>query len=330
MFEAVVGYPEPETVAGLVLVPFAGGRCVLTAEPGLLAWAADGSSYLEAAYRVPLAGVGVRMQGFHPFAARASPGDGLEVAGWVDGELRDTGAARIVIEPDAAAARLRTAGRGEDADLVEWAWGSLRGQTDEEYLADMRMILETSYLAATTLEGGSGFGGDAERWRQNRRVVADAVHRDGTFLDVGCANGLLMESVVAWAASDGHAIEPYGLDLSDRLAAEARRRLPQWADRIWVGNCATWDPPFRFDFVCTRLEYVREPRRAEHAARVLRDFVAPGGRLIVQSYGLTADPDKVSWSVGDHLRSWGFVVGGEPTSIDTVRNRVVRIAFIDA
>jgi hypothetical protein len=45
-----------------------------------------------------------------------------------------------------------------------------------------------------------------------------------------------MESVAAWCAERGLAIEPYGVDISPALAELARRRLPQWADRIWVGT----------------------------------------------------------------------------------------------
>lgn len=67
----------------------------------------------------------------------------------------------------------------------------------------------------------------------------------------GCANGLLMESVVSWAEESGHRVEPYGLDHSPALAALARRRLPRWADRIFVGNVADWVPPRRFDVVRT-------------------------------------------------------------------------------
>ena len=53
--------------------------------------------------------------------------------------------------------------------------------------------------------------GDEARWSRARRVIVDAIDRDGTFLDVGCANGLLMESLSSWAAERGHTIEPYGL-----------------------------------------------------------------------------------------------------------------------
>ena len=35
-----------------------------------------------------------------------------------------------------------------------------------------------------------------------RRPIVSAIDRDGTFLDVGCANGLLMESLATWAGEE--------------------------------------------------------------------------------------------------------------------------------
>ncbi|MDP9437816.1 MAG: hypothetical protein M3P49_03580 [Actinomycetota bacterium] len=67
-----------------------------------------------------------------------------------------------------------------------------------------------------------------------------------------------MESLVAWAGEDGRRIEPCGLDLIPSLA---RERLPRWAGRISVGNVLGWEPPLRFDFVHTELEYVPRDRR---------------------------------------------------------------------
>ncbi len=98
---------------------------------------------------------------------------------------------------------------------------------------------------------------------------------------------------------------PYGLELAPRVAELARRRLPQWADRIFVGNALTWDPPLRFDFVRTELVYVPPNQRKTLLERLLGRVVAPKGRLIVCGYGsprsgLVADPVRAT------VRSLGF------------------------
>jgi predicted pyridoxine 5'-phosphate oxidase superfamily flavin-nucleotide-binding protein/SAM-dependent methyltransferase len=155
-------------------------------------------------------------------------------------------------------------------------------------------VYEAHYLASGTPYGESGKGGGAADWEAGRRPIVRAIDRDGTFLDIGCANGLLMESLVAWAE---YRVEPYGLDFAPRLVELARRRLPQWADRIFLGDARTWEPPRSFDFVRTELVYVEERERRGYVERLLRHFLEPGGRLIVCGYG--------GEEVAQPLRGWG-------------------------
>ena len=173
---------------------------------------------------------------------------------------------------------------------------------DDAWFAGMRAIFEAAYLDEESPRGQSGFGGDEARWEAGRRPIADAIDRDGALLDIGCANGHLLECIVRWST---HRIEPYGLDFAPGVARLARERLPQWADRIFTGNALTWEPPRRFDFVRTELVYVPQERRRTFVQRFLDLFLEPGGRLIVCGYGsprsgLAADP------VGDELRALGF------------------------
>jgi hypothetical protein len=151
--------------------------------------------------------------------------------------------------------------------------------------------------------------------------------RDGTFLDVGCANGLLMESLVVWAGEAGRTIEPYGLDLIPSLA---RERLPRWAGRIFVGNVVGWRPPSRFDFVRTELGHVPRGRRQELVERLLSEFLYPGGRLIVCSYGSSRRPQPQIEPVGEILRGWGYDVAGESHATETNGVIITRAAWTDA
>ncbi len=156
-------------------------------------------------------------------------------------------------------------------------------------------VFERHYLRGENPRAQSGFGGDERRWEWARRPIVTAIDRDGSFLDVGCANGYLLESIVRWSS---HRVEPYGLDFAPGLVALARRRLPQWADRVFLGEALAWEPPRRFDFVRTELGYAPPERRRELVERLLRLVVAPGGRLIVCGYG----DEKVC----DALREWGY------------------------
>ena len=145
-----------------------------------------------------------------------------------------------------------------------------RGEIDEDgWHAAVLALVEPAYLAGQTPQSQSGKSGDARSWELGRRLILDAVDRDGTLLDIGCANGLLMESIAASSTDDGHALEPYGVDISAGLAHLARDRCPQWADRIWTANAATWRPPRRFDFVRTGLDYVPDRSRRPYVGHLL-------------------------------------------------------------
>jgi SAM-dependent methyltransferase len=208
----------------------------------------------------------------------------------------------VPLDPEVEAAKERGWRAAADLDAALAA-----GHIDEAawHRRSLEMI-EDAYLAGATPQAQSGHSGDAVRWETARRPVLDAVDRAGTFLDVGCANGLLMESVAAWSREDGHPLEPYGVDISPRLADLARRRCPQWADRVWAANALGWTPPRRFTYVRTGLDYVPPPRRAEYVDPLLSEVVEPGGRLVVGVFNEERDQDGLAALVA----SWGFPVAG--------------------
>ena len=115
----------------------------------------------------------------------------------------------------------------------------------ETHLESIR-ILERAYLAHSDPIKQSGFSGGAQRWSAERSPLLDAIDGDGDFLDVGCANGFLLESVVDWASERGIELTPYGLDMNPLLIQEALRRFPDSAHHFWVANAWGWMPPKRF------------------------------------------------------------------------------------
>ena len=142
-----------------------------------------------------------------------------------------------------------------------------RGEIDEAgWHAAMADLIVPAYLAAGAPWEGSGKQGSAEDWQYARSHVAHAVTRDGSFLDVGCANGYLLECIPAWTP---YRVDRYGLDIAPELVDLARRRLPELEDRLFVGNALDWEPPHRFTYVRTGLEYVPHHRRRELVDRLL-------------------------------------------------------------
>jgi SAM-dependent methyltransferase len=225
--------------------------------------------------------------------------------------------------------------RSDVRDSIEGGWRELaaiddaleRGQIDEVgWHEAVARIVVPAYLAGETPWQQSGKSGDLAGWARGRRPIMAAVERDGAFLDVGCANGFLMESVEAWAAEGGIQIEPYGLDISSELAELARRRLPHWADRIFVGNAREWRPPRRFDYVRTGLDYVPPTRRRALVEHLLRQVVSPGGRLIVGVF----NEEKHTRRTEEHLSSWGFDIAGRIEAEHRDPRVVYRAVWLDA
>jgi GNAT superfamily N-acetyltransferase/SAM-dependent methyltransferase len=199
------------------------------------------------------------------------------------------------------------------------------GQIDEDaWHQAMADMIKPAYLAADSPYGQAGHGGDAVTWEASRGFIAEALHRSGTFLDVGCASGILMESVQRWGAAKGLSIEPYGLDIVPEFVERARRRLPRWADRIFEGNIRTWQPPAeRFDYALIRPEYAPPGRRIDMVRHVLEHVLKPGGRLIV----LAGTEETGSRSVEDEITRGGFTVHGRAEIAHGSDDRLVRRLF---
>jgi hypothetical protein len=245
MFQSIRTDPPPDRVRRITFVPFlTDGRCVLIDEPGGPALPSgevlDGEHYLlDTVLRVPLQTAGFRYQRFHPFGL-----DRDHLYAWIEGGPYTGGkphrtAVLSFCSAKEAVRRLDEHDEPVLAAAVQAAAASYGTLDEQAFYEDNRRTLEPAYLRGTTPQQGSGFGGDEREWEQARRHLTEVISGGGTFLDVGCANGLLMESVAAWCAERGLAVEPYGVDISPALAELARRRLPRWDGRIWTGNAQT-------------------------------------------------------------------------------------------
>jgi 2-polyprenyl-3-methyl-5-hydroxy-6-metoxy-1,4-benzoquinol methylase len=192
-------------------------------------------------------------------------------------------------------------------------WGGLpRNAPRDEYFRVLREAVTEFYLAdASNPYQQSGRSSGVERWEETRRCLVKAIHRNGDFLDVGCANGLLLETLMVWAREEGFSTRPHGIDLVPELVELARQRFRQNRDCFEVANAFYWSPKRQYDFVRTNLEYVPEQDwsafiRAQYAA------VSPGGRLIVCHYRNAGEPYV---EVGMIARQAGYPVAGRTEAL---------------
>lgn len=183
---------------------------------------------------------------------------------------------------------------------------------DDEFMAEM-YALEDAYLESPDPIVQSGFSGGHERWSAERSPLTDAIDRDGDFLDVGCANGLLARDVCRWAAARGHHLVPHGIDVGPRLIALAKERHRANPGNFHTADAWSWEPNRRWSFVYSTTHLAPSDLMCEWLHRMWA-WVAPGGRLILGSYGsqsLRMTPDDVeAVLVGCGLQPSGFSRGG--------------------
>jgi SAM-dependent methyltransferase len=183
---------------------------------------------------------------------------------------------------------------------------------DEElqaWFAEVRSILETAYKAAETPWGQSGIGSPFEDWTRLRIPICECITRSGTFLDIGCASGFLLECLREWTSKKGIEIVPYGLDYSPIMLQWAQERLPAFKEKLFLGNAWDWQPPCRFDYVNTATEYVPRNLCFPYLQRLLSDFLTEDGTLLVARYRSRNEDLSRGW-IDDELKAAGFNVVG--------------------
>ena len=230
----------------------------------------------------------------------------------------------LIPEPDPTLEAKKERGWGEVA-AIEAAF--TRGDIDADgWHRAMAELIVPAYLMAESPRAQSGSDSDEEGWKQARSLILEALDRDGTFLDIGCANGHLMETLTVWADERGIHLDPYGLDISPELAEFARRRLPIWSERIFVGNALGWIPPMQYTYVRTGLEYVPATLRPQLIKHLLSHVVEPGGRLIIGMF--TEEKDRPNTE--EALKCWGFTIAGKYERTHLEDERLVRrVVWID-
>jgi hypothetical protein len=191
---------------------------------------------------------------------------------------------------------------------------------------DRLRALEGSYVRETDPVRQSGFGGGPERWRTERELVLDAVADDGDLLDVGCANGYLLECLVQWGHERHVRLTPYGVDCGAQLIALAQQRLPPYASHVWVANAWAWRPPQTFHYVYSLYDCVPEELLPAYIRRLVTRYVEAGGTLIIGAYGSYAKQEAAR-DIATDIAAAGFRVAGS-SSRGTLP--VARVAWIRA
>ena len=191
-------------------------------------------------------------------------------------------------------------------------------EISEEELYEIQNVYFTKcYLAHDNPRGQSGHGGDAFHYMYSHLPIIHAVTKNGTFCDIGCANGHLLEMVHKWVSGIGFDLQMFGVDISEGLIELAQRRLPHWRNNFYVGNSHYWKPEKKFDYIHTRGELVQlevpsvtPKRKRTFDSRMIfehfmKNYLVDGGRFIIGPYWYENEDNVLNG-----LLSWGYTPSG--------------------
>jgi len=172
----------------------------------------------------------------------------------------------------------------------------------------------------------SGNGGDEFHYFYTHLPIIEAIHKNGTFCDFGCANGHLLEMVHKWAIGIGYELQMFGVDISQGLIEFAQKRLPQWRDNFFVGNAYHCKPPQKFDYFHMRtLGFPKKENKHAVFNHLMENYLVDDGRMIIGPYWYE-DED----SYHDQLLEWGIPPTGYITKTDYRKsNRLRKAMWID-
>jgi SAM-dependent methyltransferase len=158
-------------------------------------------------------------------------------------------------------------------------------------MKSLKSLLTTIDDERRLIEGSHVYGEGAtfESWTLQRRFIADAIHRPGTLLDIGCANGLLLRCLQEWSK---YQIVPYGIDADKELLAMCTRLFSESPHHFAhlsisdLGRLPEAGLPASYDFVYWNVwdDFDFSETWQEEVVESVFRMVAASGRLILGFY----------------------------------------------
>jgi len=177
----------------------------------------------------------------------------------------------------------------------------------DTWLNRLKKDIEESYLRYKEPWKQSGFMMSEEDWVKCRKPVADCMDKSGTFLDISCSIGYLLESVLSWTKERGLSITPYGIDASEKLIKVAKTRLTAFENNLVVANAMSWVSPLKYDFVRADLSYVLIESQEQFLQRIFNNFLTADGKVILCEFRSKGQDVKEPWSL-DKVKNWDFKI----------------------
>jgi len=182
------------------------------------------------------------------------------------------------------------------------------GITKHEWYELNNKYFTKMYLSSDNPRAQGGHSGDELHYIYSQLPTIEAIYKNGTFCDIGCATGHLMEMLYKWGNAIGFDLQMYGLDFSEEMIEVAKKRLPEWHDRFFVGNAFYWNPEHKFNYILVCAQVPADDKRKFYK-QLLENYLADGGRMIIAPYWYDNEDTKeaqIIYEVG--MQPAGYLV----------------------
>ena len=113
-------------------------------------------------------------------------------------------------------------------------------------------IEELKKISKDVLEGSKVYDASYDEWEKGRKFIANQIDKDGSILDIGCANGFLLICLESWS---GKKLEKYGIDTNGDLIIQGKKLFPELEKRLKITGLESFrwleefDLPSKYDFI---------------------------------------------------------------------------------
>jgi predicted O-methyltransferase YrrM len=113
-------------------------------------------------------------------------------------------------------------------------------------------LIADEAMAKELIESCHVHGANIQVWYDQRHFVSQAIHKPGTLLDIGCANGFLLKCLLEWST---HELVLYGIEFDKQRMEVAKTLLEPFSNNILearVNELKNLDKrgfPSSFDFI---------------------------------------------------------------------------------
>ena len=169
----------------------------------------------------------------------------------------------------------------------------------------LRELMEGSYALADVWNKDEAMEG----WEHGRRFIAQAINKDGSFLDYGCANGFLLRSLQEWSPSK---INVYGMDIDPKAVKDGQQLFPSIQNHFTTPEELNNNPeyPREFDMVYWNVwddwDFKDPHRGQEDLLKKLLKATNKGARLIPGFYNTREANSKTI----EQLQKLGYKFSG--------------------